>query len=168
MVFGESNAVSLLMWLDDTQFEKIIEQTPLVSIDLIVRDEFGCVLLGQRSNRPAKGYWFVPGGRIQKGETIAAAFSRLTVSELGLEYLISKVRFHGVYQHFYDDNVFESPASTHYVVLGFEILLDRCELSALPSQQHESYQWFGIPKLLGDRSVHCNSKDYFRKSTSYR
>lgn len=45
----------------------------------------GQVLLGQRLNRPAQGYWFVPGGRIHKDETMTQAFARLTKEELGVE-----------------------------------------------------------------------------------
>jgi hypothetical protein len=39
---------------------------PLVSIDLIIRDNADRVLLGLRNNEPAKGYFFVPGGIILK------------------------------------------------------------------------------------------------------
>jgi colanic acid biosynthesis protein WcaH len=47
--------------LDDATFKAIIDSTPLISIDLVVRDSSGRVLLGQRLNRPAQGFWFVPG-----------------------------------------------------------------------------------------------------------
>jgi colanic acid biosynthesis protein WcaH len=36
-----------------------------VSIDLIVRDADGRVLLGLRNNRPARDWWFVPGGIVR-------------------------------------------------------------------------------------------------------
>ena len=62
--------------LPDALFSSIIEHAPLISMDLVVRDMAGNVLLGKRLNRPAQGYWFVPGGRIRKGEHFDAAFSR--------------------------------------------------------------------------------------------
>lgn len=58
------------------EFLEIVRLTPLVSIDLIVLDQAGDVLLGRRVNRPAQGMWFVPGGRIRKDETLADAFKR--------------------------------------------------------------------------------------------
>lgn len=70
------------MFLDQTTFSTIIACTPLVSIDLVVTNANGQVLLGQRLNRPAKNYWFVPGGRILKNESLAQAFKRLTRDEL--------------------------------------------------------------------------------------
>src|SRR5687767_7562775 len=48
---------ALVMRLDDDKFLKIIEATPLVSIDLIIRNAQGQVLLGKRLNRPAQGFW---------------------------------------------------------------------------------------------------------------
>lgn len=56
-------------WLDVTTFETVVASAPLISIDLLVENEQGQYLLGLRKNRPAQGYWFVPGGRVQKNES---------------------------------------------------------------------------------------------------
>ena len=56
------------MFLDEGTFKSVIENAPLVSIDLVVKNSLGQYLFGYRTNRPAKGFWFVPGGRIHKGE----------------------------------------------------------------------------------------------------
>jgi len=63
--------------LNEENFSSVIKSTPLISIDLIVRNLKGEVFLGNRVNDPAKDYWFVPGGRIFKDETRAQAFSRI-------------------------------------------------------------------------------------------
>ncbi len=52
--------------MDSTVFLKVIDAAPLVTIDLIIRNPKSDVLLGKRLNRPAQGFWFVPGGRIRK------------------------------------------------------------------------------------------------------
>ena len=59
--------------LNDTDFLHIVDATPLVSIDLVLRNERDEVLLGQRKNRPAQGIWFVPGGRIRKNERVTTS-----------------------------------------------------------------------------------------------
>ena len=56
---------------------------PIVAIDLIIRDESDRVLLGFRTNEPAKGVYFVPGGRIWKDERISDAFERILKAETG-------------------------------------------------------------------------------------
>ncbi|MHA0563545.1 NUDIX domain-containing protein, partial [Escherichia coli] len=71
--------------LERELFKTIVEHTPLISIDLIIRNDKGEALLGQRLNRPAQNYWFVPGGRIYKDESFEVAFKRITFEELGVK-----------------------------------------------------------------------------------
>ncbi|MEL4387167.1 GDP-mannose mannosyl hydrolase [Shewanella xiamenensis] len=151
------------MFLDQTTFSTVIDSTPLVSIDLVVINEQGQALLGQRLNRPAKGYWFVPGGRIQKNEALADAFKRLTLDELGLAFTIEQSSLLGPFDHFYDDYVFGDDVSTHYVAIAFILKLE-CELANLPLDiQHGGYQWFDIAHLMTDDRVHLHTKWYFDK-----
>ena len=155
------------MWLEDEAFKQVIASTPLISIDLIVRDTEHRVLLGERLNRPAQGYWFVPGGRIQKDETISVAFARLVSEELGISKAIDEATFFGVYQHLYQDNVFDEVGSTHYIVLAFELILSSLDELSLPDIQHGKFDWFSEADLLVDKSVHGNTKDYFRSAVAY-
>lgn len=149
--------------LDVDTFRTVVASAPLVSIDLIVRRSDGYVLLGQRINRPALGYWFVPGGRIRKNESLDQAFLRLTDEELGAPYPRSSAKLLGIYEHFYTDSVFgdfdQSP-STHYVVVGYELMLDD-DLVSLPLQQHSGYRWLHTQDILNASDVHINTKAYF-------
>jgi len=54
-------------WLSVEQFKIAVDSLPLVSIDLYVLCEKQ-ILLGKRNNRPAKNWWFTPGGRVKKNE----------------------------------------------------------------------------------------------------
>ncbi len=47
-------------------FKTVINSTPLISVDLVIKNNEGQILLGKRTNRPAKGFWFVPGGWVLK------------------------------------------------------------------------------------------------------
>lgn len=148
------------MFLDKKKFSTVIDSTPLISIDLIVKNQQGQALLGYRTNKPAQGYWFVPGGRIQKNESMENAFSRLCQNELGLICLIDQAKFLGPFEHFYNDSVFGEHVSTHYVVLGYGITVDESQLT-LPTEQHSQYQWFDIDTLLTQDNVHKHSQWYF-------
>lgn len=149
------------MFLEKELFSSIIQNAPLISIDLVVKNSDDKILLGKRVNKPAKNSWFVPGGRIYKDETIQDAFKRITKDEIGKAYDISNASFKGVYQHFYDDNVFNDNFSTHYIVLGFELVIKE-ELS-LGTVQHEKYKWFDEDVLLASTEVYSYVKDYFKK-----
>ncbi|WP_339023324.1 GDP-mannose mannosyl hydrolase [Aeromonas salmonicida] len=147
-------------WLDKAQFQQIVAATPLISLDLIVRNGQGQVLLGRRLNRPAQGYWFVPGGRVRKDERLDAAFLRLTQEELGLAASRDSARLLGPYEHFYADNFSGTEFTTHYVVLGYELAWQG-QQDVLPISQHDQYRWFEVADLLQDPSVHQHTKDYF-------
>jgi len=149
------------MFLDKETFTKVLQSTPLVALDFIVYNAEGKVLLGQRLNRPAQGYWFVPGGRIFKNEAIAAAFGRLTLAELGQDFAYSEAKLLGIYDHFYGDYVYGEGISTHYVVLAHQFTVR--QLEHLPNVQHDNYAWFDSDQLLANELVHPNTKAYFLK-----
>jgi colanic acid biosynthesis protein WcaH len=148
------------MFLSQEDFATVVRSTPLVSVDLIVENERGEFLLGKRTNRPAQGFWFVPGGRVQKDEQFESAFERLTLAELGLRLPMSAGQFYGVWQHFYDDNFSGTDFSTHYVVLGFRLKVNQADLR-LPDSQHDDYRWLEQAALLASDNVHDNSRAYF-------
>ena len=151
------------MWLPDETFKSIIQHTPLISIDLIVRNEQGHVLLGKRVNAPAKGYWFVPGGRVRKNETLDDAFVRLVREELGIEAGITRsdAKFLGVFEHFYDNNVFDDHVNTHYIVLGYEFVIRNISIDSLKYIQHENFDWFDSISLLKKEFSHKYLNFYF-------
>lgn len=149
-------------WISPTDFANVIRLTPLVAIDLIVHAPGGGVLVGRRLNEPAKGMLFVPGSRISKNETLAGAFRRITLEELGLELPLEQARFAGVFEHFYPTNRFErSGFGTHYIVLAHELRL-ALEPDSLPTDQHGEYLWLTPIEILASPEVHENTKAYFR------
>jgi colanic acid biosynthesis protein WcaH len=149
------------MFLDKSTFTIVIDSTPLISIDLVVLDGYGNALLGERLNRPAQGYWFVPGGRITKNESLAEAFKRITLDELGEVFSITDAQLIGLYDHFYDDYVFGEEVNTHYVAIAYVLRLTQ-PLSKLPMDiQHGDYRWFSKDELVSMDSIHKHSKWYF-------
>lgn len=151
------------MKLENQDFLQVVANSPLVSIDLIVKDERGRVLLGLRRNKPAQGYWFVPGGRIYKDERVAQALARIGVEELGMELNESSVRFLGVFEHLYPDNFAGKPdVSTHYIVLGCEVI-PTVKFDQLPVSQHDDWRFWETGELLVNKEVHENTKAYFNE-----
>jgi colanic acid biosynthesis protein WcaH len=156
-----SNAPAEPPLLDRAQFSAVVANAPLVAFDLIVEDPQGAILLGMRSNPPARGYWFTPGGRIRKHEGLEAAFARITRDELGREFPRSECDFLDVCEHHYDTNFLGEPgATTHYIVLVHRLRTQR-ELLRLPTTQHSHYTWM-LPGLLRRHpQVHPHVQAYF-------
>ena len=143
--------------LDDQIFKTVVDSAPLVSIDILLKKD-NKFLLGRRVNKPAQGYFFSTGGRINKNETIDSAMVRIVKNELNIE-LKFMPEFIGVFEHFYDDSMYED-VSTHYVNLAYEYEVE--EVLNLPTEQHNEYQWFTVSELLKSKQVHKYVKDYFR------
>jgi len=151
-----------MAWMAPAEFAQVVRLTPLVSIDLILRDPEGKVLVGLRTNEPAKGIWFVPGGRIEKDERLADAFARILSVETGLSLPMTQSRLLGVYEHLYDANRFEAPGyGTHYVVIARELRLDR-RPDIKTDDQHSAMRWMRPDEILAAPDVHENTKAYFR------
>lgn len=144
--------------LDDEVFKVIVDSTPLISIDLLVRRN-SKFLFGMRKNKPAQDYLFSVGGRIFKNETINNAMLRIAKNELNVE-LKSPPKFIGVFEHFYDDSIYED-VLTHYINLAYEIEVHK--MPDLPLEQHNDYVWLTIDNLLKSDKVHKYVKDYFKK-----
>jgi len=145
------------LMLDDATFKTVVNSTPLVSIDILLK-KGEKILLGKRINKPAQGYYFSTGGRIRKNESIDNAMIRIAKSELNIE-LESKPEFIGIFEHFYNDGIYEN-ISTHYVDIAYRYEVEKTP--DLPIDQHSEYKWFTVDELLDNSQVHKYTKDYFR------
>ena len=151
--------------ITDNEFSCVVRRAPLPSIDLIIRDSDRRVLVGLRTNEPAKNFYFVPGGVIRKNETIELAFARILRAETGCRGNHGDARFLGAFEHFYPTNRFGDPAyGTHYVVLAYELQLDRPEIVA--DAQHSEFKWMAASDLIAASDVHENTKAYFRRQSA--
>lgn len=152
-----------MSFLSRDVFSMVVSSTPLVSIDIVIRDDGGRYLLGKRKTPPAKGFWFVPGGRIYKNETLSHAFERISYSELGVILKINNASLVGVFDHLYPDSIFSADTSTHYVAIGYSLSVSAgfCPDNYM---QHSDYKWFTQSELLAQPDVHTNTKLYFQSN----
>lgn len=58
---------------------------PVIGVSAIVFDDAGRVLVVQRGKPPGEGLWSVPGGKLERGETMAEGVAREVKEETGLE-----------------------------------------------------------------------------------
>jgi colanic acid biosynthesis protein WcaH len=150
-------------WLSEEIFSIAYAALPLVSIDLMVTrpSHQGLeLLLGLRNNLPAQGWWFTPGGRIRKNESLTTALRRLAHDEIGLNHdWLSRAQLLGAWDHFYPDSAFDADVSTHYVNLPHALHLTEDEAKAfqpLSGQglQHKTWMWMSVAQANIDERVH--------------
>jgi colanic acid biosynthesis protein WcaH len=149
--------------LSPEKLVEVIKNAPLVSIDLVVRNNRDEILVGMRKNEPAKGSWFVPGGRILKDERIAEAFERIGHHELGIRLSFKEAHLLGVFEHLYATNFTEKEEfGTHYVVLAYQVKIDESALGLdLPKDQHSEYKWLSKESLGKEQNIHPYTRVYF-------
>ena len=145
--------------LDAKTFRTVIENTPLVSIDLCLICN-GQILLGKRRNEPLKGIWFTPGGRIHKNETWQDALLRIAEAELGLGCIaVEDFSLMGMWDHFYDNSALDQNTSTHYVNLPHYV-----EFKSRPQitldDQHAEFEWFDLSVVADDEKFHPYMRNY--------
>ncbi|WP_135664245.1 NUDIX domain-containing protein [Halorhabdus rudnickae] len=135
-----SEAVTGPGWIDADDWATIVASVPIVSIDLVVKTGAG-VVLARRTNEPASGEWFVPGGRVRKGERLQEAVHRVAEEELDADVTIEASL--GAYQHFYRTADVEDAGGKHYLANGFVVRTDS-ETFAL-DDQHDAVDIFETP-----------------------
>jgi colanic acid biosynthesis protein WcaH len=116
------------------QYKQILELMPVVCVDILVR-RGGQHLLVRRADEPLKGEWWVPGGRILKGETALEAAYRKLKQETGIKP--EWFEFVGFYEDFYENSAFSVPCHTVSIVYQADVTEHQVTLD-----QHSSeYKW---------------------------
>jgi len=70
--------------LPDEVFYYISKMTPLVNVDLLIKDELGRTLLSWRNDQYAGKGWHVPGGIVRFKETLETRIKKVAESEIGV------------------------------------------------------------------------------------
>jgi 8-oxo-dGTP diphosphatase len=125
---------------------------PEVAVGAVVVDD-GALLLVRRGRGPAAGEWSVPGGRVERGETLAEAVVREVAEETGLEVVCGPLL--GWVERISDDH--------HHVILDFEATLlggslvagdDAAEAAWIPAGEVTELRLVdGLAEFLADHGI---------------
>jgi len=133
------------MHIDTNLYGKIREVIPTCCVDLVITNQRNEFLLLKRTESPAKGQWWLPGGRVHKNETLREAAFRKGREELGIEIILKD--FISVEETiFEEDNVHTINNVFHAEYSGQILKLDRTT---------SKYLW----KTEIDESLHFAVKD---------
>lgn len=149
-------------FLSEERFTAAVDALPLVSIDLCLTNSANQLLMGQRFNPPAKGYWFTLGGRVRKGESQHDTFRRLMKQEAGIDSVgFERARLMGIWDHFYDDSRFCTSTSTHYVNIPYWVeLADHEAAAVIAGDQHSAWRWIDCVADQATDMIHPYARAY--------
>ena len=109
---------------------------PILASSAVVTDESGRVLLVKRKNYPSKGYWALPGGRVEYGESVTATVVREIKEETGLDIRVKRFLFPcSVLKRKRQTD----PPEYHYVILVFEAEVLRGTLTAMSDAEEARF-----------------------------
>ena len=122
--------------IEEKLYKKIQEVLPICCVDVVIFNKNKEFLLLKRRNEPVKGYWWIPGGRILKGELIEKAVLRKAKEETGLDVKIKKLL--GVKETIFKKGIYGK--SVHTINIIFLAIAKNNKVK-MDSQSSE-YKWF--------------------------
>jgi len=148
-------------WIPNAVWDDIVSNVPIVSVDLVVHTPDG-IVLGKRTNKPAKGEWFVPGGRVHKHERLTEAVDRIATEELGVDTLNIQESL-GAYEHIYATGGADG-SGKHYLANGFVVETDSAVNKMVSDEQHSTIRGFAPAEL--PTTLHEYTAAYLRDAAS--
>jgi len=121
--------------IPEEEYKEILKKIPICCVDVIIINAENNFLLAKRTNEPAKGKWWLPGGRILKNETIKHAALRKSYEETGLK--CKYVKRLGVFETIFDKGPFGSPVHTVNIIC----LMKTNQKNVLLDKQNNEYLW---------------------------
>ena len=132
------------MYIPTPHYKAIVEVLPILCVDLLIIHNSRCLLL-KRTNEPALGQYWFPGGRVRKNESIAEAAIRISKAETGLDCIFKE-------QVSVEETMFEKAANMDSDVHTVNICCTMEVVSTLdclkPDRFHDDFKW--VDKLSGD------------------
>jgi colanic acid biosynthesis protein WcaH len=72
-------------YIHDVLYRQILSCIPIACVDIAIVND-GEILLVKRNDKPAQGQWWLPGGRVRKGEVMRDTAKRKALGEVGLDF----------------------------------------------------------------------------------
>ncbi len=120
-------------------YKQFHEQLPLPCVDIILKTPGNGFLLVLRQTEPAKGQWWLVGGRVYKNETLLRAARRKVQEEIGIELKLQSLRqIRGSYETIFAEDPFGHGKGTHTINTCFIAELTKQDLSVIQLDQHHS------------------------------
>lgn len=116
-------------------FSNTLHYIEIQSVVGIIKDQYGRVLILKRvsTDRAFPGKWDLPGGKVDKGESLQEAIVREVKEETGLDVTVSK--YAGVYEGAL------STRDRRYIIHTFELILLPQKKTVALSFEHEDFLW---------------------------
>jgi colanic acid biosynthesis protein WcaH len=127
------------------EYRRFLSTMPIVCVDCLVMNDRGEFLLVRRENEPLRGEYWVPGGRVHKGERLIDAVHRKMWEEIGVG--VDIVENVGFFEEFHDKTKENAEGGVHSISFVYLVKPKSCEIKL--DAQSSTWGWFKeIPATL--------------------
>ena len=110
-----------------------------VGCGAFILNEEGKVLLQQRNKEPERGYWSIPGGKLEWMETFEDAVKREVKEECDVDIQVEKLL--GICDHIVKNE------NQHWVSPSFLCKITNGEPKIMEPTKHTDMKWFNLNEL---------------------
>jgi colanic acid biosynthesis protein WcaH len=127
-------------------YAEAVQNLPIPCVDVFLFNPASkSYLLVLRKDPPAKNFWWPPGGRVYKGETLAECAKRKCREELGLRFTdVTVIKNLGVVETFFPDSAWNT--QTHTINTLYLVLLNS-EVVPNIDNTCQNYKWVPIDTI---------------------
>jgi ADP-ribose pyrophosphatase YjhB (NUDIX family) len=115
---------------------------PLIGIGALIFQR-GRILMAQRGKEPLRGWWSLPGGALETGETLDEGVRREVLEETGL--VVEPLRVFEIFERIIRDDA--GRAEYHYVLIDYVCRVTGGEPCA--GDDVARVEWMGLAELKG-------------------
>lgn len=135
------------------EYRRFLSAMPIICVDCLVVNDRGEFLLVKRGNEPLMGEYWMPGGRIRKGERLVAAVHRKMREEIGVD--VDIVENVGFFEEFYEKTQENAEGGVHSI--SFVYLVKPKSYDIRLDMQSSAWGWFKEipPKLQEYPTLRC-------------
>lgn len=106
------------------------------------------LLLQKRNKEPEKGYWSIPGGKVEMFETFEEAVKREVKEETDLD--IEIIKLNGICDHIVD---IENEDKVHWVTPSYLCKVKSGIAKIMEPTKHSEMKWFNLSNLPDNLTI---------------
>lgn len=132
------------------------QERVVLTVDAIITDAIGRILVMERGTVPFRGYWVLPGGYVDPGETVEQAVVREVEEEVGLRVRVECLL-----------GVFSEPGRDprgSFVSIAFHVVIIGGELTS--TVEAPAHRWLATDELVPMGFDHALIIERYRSTSS--
>jgi colanic acid biosynthesis protein WcaH len=152
-------------FITNSEYYTCVKNLPIATVDVVIfNKEKNRTLLFRRLNEPAKGKYYILGGRINKNEKILDAALRKLKEEINLKINSQGLAYIGITEEFFPNSIFKKMKS-NFIVMNYVLTLKNNLIEKLQlDSQHSGFRWFDID----DKSIPFYVKNKIKLTKNIR